>query len=523
MAKKHKRKRDAAPEAGRDRRVMAEAGQGGYKGGRRDRRATRNWRPPVESADAAILPDLLDLRQRSRDLARNMPLAAGALATTVTNVVGDGLEVLPHINAEFLGLTRAAAREWEKAAKREFEIAAETADWSRIQNFEALQAMALRSSLESGDVLVIRSYRKDPGDLYGTKVKVIEADRVSNPDRKADTDTLVAGVAFDGNGVPKSYHVASRHPGALRGHAQVTWKEVPAFSTAGPRLAYLLYERLRPEQTRGAPYLSPIVEALKQLGDYMDAEVTAAVNSAMIFAIEQTPSMVDEEGNPVIGSKEANNDYDEITLSNGAVISTLPGAKIEINKPGRPNSEFNNFVSAFCTFMGAALQLPEAVLLKRFVASYSASRAALESAWQFFRIKRSWFGWGFCQPYYEWVIEEAVATGRLVAPGFFEDPVVRAAWLSTQWIGSARWSLDPVKDANADEVDVRNMVKSRARISSERIGTTIEQTIAELGDERRMLEAEGLAGVDPAAPADDAGDDEDEGDDDTEDGEGEAK
>lgn len=522
MAKKQKKKR-AALEADRA-RIRAEAGQGGYKGGRRDRRATRNWRPPVESADAAILPDLPDLRQRSRDLARNMPLAAGALATTVTNVVGDGLEVLPHINAEFLRLTREEARAWEKAAKREFEIAAETADWSRVQNFEALQALAFRSSLESGDVLVIRSWRKDPGDVYGTKVKVIEADRVSNPDRKADTDTLAAGVAFDENGVPQSYHVASRHPGALRGYVGVTWKQVPAFSKQGPRLAYLLYERMRPEQTRGAPYLSPIVEALKQLGDYTDAEVTAAVNSAMIFAIEETPSMVDEEGHPVIGSKEANNDDDEITLSNGAVISTLPGAKININKPGRPNSEFNNFVSAFTTFIGTALQLPEAVLLKRFVASYSASRAALESAWQFFRIKRSWFGWGFCQPYYEWVIEEAVATGRLAAPGFFEDPVVRAAWLSTQWIGSARWSLDPVKDANADEIDVRNKVKSRARISSERIGTTIEQTIAELGDEERMLRAEGLAGADPATPADDPADeDEDEGDDDTEGGEDEEK
>lgn len=521
MAKKEKKKLAAALEAEHRPRVTAEAGQGGYKGGRRDRRATRNYRPKVESADAAILPDLPDLRQRSRDLARNMPLAAGALATTVTNVVGDGLEVLPHVNAEFLGLTREQARAWEKDAKREFEIAAASADWSRIQNFEALEAMVFRSSLESGDVLVIRSWRKDPGDVYGTKIKVIEADRVSNPDRKADTETLVAGVDFDGNGVPRVYHVASRHPGALRGLAQVTWKAVPAFSASGPRLAFLLYERMRPEQTRGVPYLAPIVESLKQLGDYTDAEITAAVNSAMIFAIEKTPSMVDEDGRTIIGSKEANNDDDEITLQNGAVISTLPGADITINKPGRPNSEFNNFVSAFTTFIGTALQLPEAVLLKRFVASYSASRAALESAWQFFRIKRSWFAWGFCQPYYEWVIEEAVATGRLAAPGFLEDPVVRAAWLGTQWIGAARWSLDPVKDANADEIDVRNKVKSRARISSERIGTTIDQTIAELGDEERMLRAEGLAGGDDEPPAGDT-DDDDEDDADGEDTEDEA-
>jgi hypothetical protein len=35
----------------------------------------------------------------------------------------------------------------------------------------------VRSGAESGDTFVVRRYRKDPGDVYGTKLQLIEADR----------------------------------------------------------------------------------------------------------------------------------------------------------------------------------------------------------------------------------------------------------------------------------------------------------------------------------------------------------
>src|SRR4051794_37401359 len=66
--------------------VEVAGGVGGYLGGRRDRRNTSNWRPSEGSANADIQPDLADLRARSRDLARNMPIATGAIATNVSNV-----------------------------------------------------------------------------------------------------------------------------------------------------------------------------------------------------------------------------------------------------------------------------------------------------------------------------------------------------------------------------------------------------------------------------------------------------
>ncbi len=71
------------------------------------------------------------------------------------------------------------------------------------------------------------------------------------------------------------------------------------------------------------------------------------------------------------------------------------------------------------------MEIPRDLLLKEFNASYSASRAALMEAWDTFRMYRNWFVDDFCNPVYEMWLSEAVASGRVSAPGFFADPLVR--------------------------------------------------------------------------------------------------
>jgi capsid protein len=64
---------------------------GGYTGARLDRRQTFRWTTATGSADSISLSDLPVLRERSRDLLRNAPLATGAVNTVITNVIGTGL------------------------------------------------------------------------------------------------------------------------------------------------------------------------------------------------------------------------------------------------------------------------------------------------------------------------------------------------------------------------------------------------------------------------------------------------
>jgi capsid protein len=120
--------------------------------------------------------------------------------------------------------------------------------------------------------------------------------------------------------------------------------------------------------------------------------------------------------------------------------------------------------------VGASLELPYDVLLKEFNSSYSAAKGALEEAREAIMMRRTWLIDDLCQPVYEMWLAEAVATGRVKAPGFFTDPLIRAAWSAARWDGPAQIHLDPVKEANANEIQVRNGWKTNAQITRESYG-----------------------------------------------------
>jgi capsid protein len=116
----------------------------------------------------------------------------------------------------------------------------------------------------------------------------------------------------------------------------------------------------------------------------------------------------------------------------GQTVIMRPGEDVEFGDPKRPAKGFDTFVDKICELIGAATEIPRDLLMKSFNSSYSASRAALLEAWKAFRMRREWFACDFCIPIYEVWMSEAVARGRISAPGFFTHPEIRAAYLGRQ-------------------------------------------------------------------------------------------
>jgi lambda family phage portal protein len=265
---------------------------------------------------------------------------------------------------------------------------------------------------------------------------------------------------------------------------------LPAFGKSGAPLVLHLFDKTRPGQTRGVPYLAPVIELIKQLGRYTDAEVMAAVVSGML-----TVFVTNENGDPTVGTPAIESDPIDTTgleLGYGSVIGLMPGEKISTVTPGRPSTAFDPFVQAVLRQIGVALELPFELLIKHFTASYSAARAALEEAWDYFSRRRHWLATSLCQPVYEAVITEAVATGRLHAPGFFSDPMVRVAWLGSEWSGDAPSQLDPLKEINAAAARVNLRISTRAEECSRLTGGDWEAKLPQMIKEQRLLEESSL-------------------------------
>lgn len=440
------------------------------------------------SPDDDITENVDTLRGRSRDLYMGgSNLATGAIKTIRTNVVGAGLKLNAQIDGKFLGLTDKEASEWEENVEREWLIWANSklCDASRVCNFFQLQGLVLMSALLSGDVFALLPLKKDPDMPYDLRIQLIEADRVCNPKVYDPNLDLLEGVEVGKYGEAVAFWVAKYHPYTFIQHNKPvinTWTRIPAYGarTGRPNILQIFGDVERPSQRRGVPLLSPVIEALKQLGRYTEAELVAAVVSGMftVFIKSNTPEQplgemigVEIDGNPKI----AGDDKSAYELGNGAIVGLGANESIETANPTRPNASFDGFVIAICRQIGAALEVPYELLVKNFTASYSASRAALLEAWKMFKMKREWLISNFCKPVYEEWLIEAVAKGRIKAKGFFKDPAIRAAWSNAEWYGASQGQIDPEKEARAAQLRVQEGFSTRERESTELTGMSFEK------------------------------------------------
>lgn len=398
------------------------------------------------------------------------PIATSAIKTNRTNVVGVGLKLKSRIDREVLGLTAEQAEAWQKTTEREFALWAENkraCDATGMNNFYGLQQLALISWLLSGDCIgVLKQYDVDRLLPYALRVHLIESDRIATPGeygtgtsinyttgKNPDTgNTIYDGVEVDSNGMVQAYHIRSNYPFEVGGPT-TTWARVLAYqeNTGLPNVVHIM-DSERPDQYRGVSYLAQVIEPLLQLRRYTESELMAAVVESFFTAFIKTEAPTDDmpfnevEPEDLDEPREPN----EYHMGPGQVNVMQPGEDVTFADPKRPAGGFDAFVTSIGSQVGAALEIPADLLLKKFNASYSASRAALLEAWKSFKMRREWLADDFCRPIYAVWMSEAVARGRIYAPGFFDNPAIRAAYLGSEWLGPSQGQLDPVKEITAE-------------------------------------------------------------------------
>lgn len=365
---------------------VIKSGYGSY-GANLTKKSMRGWMYHGGSAKEDIEDNIDILRQRSRDAYMGIPTATAALKTMRTNVVAGGLMPALQLDSDYLGLDETAVEKLQAQFVREFALWADTpvCDAERMDNFYQLQQLAFLSYLMNGDTIALLPMKHQAGAPYDLRVRLIEADRVCSPDG---------------------------------------------------------FDRLMPCTVQGYEVQS-IVQG---------AEITAAVISAMftVFVKSQNPS----DGRPfgeMIPAEELidNADQSSIELGPGAIIDLNPGEEVQFADPKHPNTGYDDFTNATIRLIGAGLEIPPEVMMKQFTTSYSAARGALNEFWRTCSMQRDWFTDDFCQPVYEEWFAEAVARGRIHAPGFFTDPARRKAYTACAWNGPARTNLNPVQEVDA--------------------------------------------------------------------------
>lgn len=453
----------------------------GYSEGGASQRSNvlKYYQPRILSAKSDIDANLETLRNRAGDLWMNSPIGSSAINTLARSVVGSGLRVFPRLNAQRLGISQEESEQISKQIQEEFKYWSKKCDYNRRNEFEDLQYIGYVSMLSQGDAFSV--FRASGEKRYKLQIQLLEGNRVSNPQsegllpgtltaegRLPNGNRCVNGVEIDDYGRVIAYWISNKVPNELTSDMQTEWIRVKAFSNDIKNVLQLCTD-VRAEQYRGIPYLSPVIETMKQMNKFSEAELTSAIIRTY-FSIFFTGTPTGISGmSELMPSDEPVVDPTEYQLGPGTIGALPAGVGIQTVDSGKTFSSFDVFIKAMSEQIGAGLGIPREVLLKSFNSSYSASRAALLQYNEEVKMRRVWFIRDFCQPIYERFLDEAVFAGYLQLKGYDEE-MQRERWRSAEWYGPTMGILDPKKEVEAAKMRMENGLSTHHKEAMEMSG-----------------------------------------------------
>lgn len=251
-----------------------------YDAGKIGRR-TEGWNTSNGSANAEIGPAAARMRARARDMVRNNPYAASAVAKLAAKCIGPGIT------------PRLAGAPGELADKQHFadRFAAfsDACDPERRLDFYGIEHLAARTVFESGAALIRFLPRPSSFRLrVPLQVQVLEPDYIdAGKTQSIAGGVIIQGVQYDFEGRRVGYWMFDEHPG----------ETLISFVRSGLQSRFVpadqilhVFDPLRPGQVHGVPAFAPAVMRLRDTDDANDAKIMQLKIAACFAAFVKRPN-----------------------------------------------------------------------------------------------------------------------------------------------------------------------------------------------------------------------------------------
>jgi lambda family phage portal protein len=429
-------------------------------------------------ADSELDEHTLDrLREIARDLSQNNPLVKGILLTEADDVVGTETQVQ----------ARSPDTAWNRDCEQLFkeEMLDRPCDLTGRFSFQKILYTAFLSYRRDGDFFLLFT---DDG------LQLCEGDQCGTPGGQsaAETFDVVNGVAVSKTtGRVIGYYLGK--PNKWGYIAADSWRQYEA------QYVHHVFNPDRTSYTRGEPVLTSSVTTIKKLWGYIDAELVAAkVNACLSMFIEVTDDsrvpLPYKQGRFKSGEDEEGTKVQK--LSPGEVWYGNAGEKPHPIMPTRPAAAFDPYLLRMLMIIGRPLCLPLLLVALDFSqATYMNMRGAFQQAQKAFKreqvhvvmplVSRIWTEW----------LTRAIRRKQLKAiDGAYRHEVLCQRWPY----------VDPVKEAQADQMELENRTTTRGRIVA-RKGWDYQTLLEQQARERKMEQAAGVAepAQDDSNPAED--------------------
>lgn len=437
------------------------------------------------SPNAANQPDVRHrLRNRSRYECDNNGYALGLVRGRATATVG----VCPRLQ---LSLPEAVPDpDFDRLlavpapAVREVELL--WADWAdRVALADKLRVMVAAEARDGESFGLLFTNPALP-DVQ-LDLKVVEAEQCTTPDLGFGSPTEQDGVVFDAAGNPVEYHILRQHPGDLGWWSQ-GFGEYDRYPAA--RVVHL-FDPDRPSQARGVPATRAALPLYAILRRYTLASLGSAELAAMIAGV------IESENHPV--GDEADfapqiEAMDKIPFARNALLTLAGGQTAKAFKSEQPAPSYREFKNEVLAECGRGMDAPRNVSIgSSHEYNFSSGRLDHLPHHQAIHVRRDRLRRVVLDRLFRaWAAEAALLPGFLPA-GL--PPPGRWRW---RWRWDGFGSIDPVKDATANEIALRSGQTTLEKVAAAG-GDDWEDLLEQQARERRVRERLGLP--DPAAPA----------------------
>lgn len=494
------------------------------------------WNPGLRFGGGSNLArDWGVITGRARDLDENNGWINGGLDRRVESVIGVNIRLSAQPAHELLNRDYAWRMKWTADVQARFKVWSmdidKRCDARKRLFFGAIAKLAYLGYARDGECAA--EIRDDKRGLRNTtNVLLVEPERISTPDhlthqegREIGGVTLRNGVALDRNGAPLGYWVRTRHPNDPdAGFEGTRWEYIPARGRTGRAKFVHVFSPRRAEQDRGVSRLAEVMVPAKMADRVDRAELQAALKSALLSIFIKSPGTTDDleaaiapsaddsHVDPWIDQYLAYRSQTPVMLDGAQITHLLPEEDVVTPESSHPNSNYPAFIKFVLQKVAGSLGISYPQLSQDWAGiNYSSARALLNELWRSFLEDRFFFTQSFLTPIYAAWLEVEVANGDVKVPGgpanFYRN---KTAICMAEWIGPGRGSVDPLKEANANNLDTAAGRKSTPECILE-TGRDPSDVLAEEAwyraarEERGLPEANHNVKSDAAAGGEDGG------------------
>jgi len=428
-------------------------------------RLTGAWSPTNTSVNAVIEASSPKVRARVRQLVRDFPVLANAIRKIQNYTVGSGIQLQSRV-------VRVNGKEtFDDDAIRQIETAwdrwKEEADIAGKLHLDEMAGIAKRQDGECGEFLLIKTRSTKKGRFLPFALQMVEPDWLSDlsvtPSSGAQNTEIRQGIEYDRKTCEVlAYHLVDPDD-PIKAQRYKSESIIHGFET------------LRPGQLRGISILAAGVLLARDIDEMMQAELDAAKMAAKYLSFVTTADPAGRQNSLVETDSET---QQKIESMENAIIEYLrPGEKVEIASNPRPGANFAPFIKLCLRFMAIATGIPYAILSGDYEQiPYSSGRMVRNDMNVDLVPVQTRHVRHFYTPVFRTFLDEAVISGRLVLPGYWQNP---QAYQKCEWFPPIVPSPEPLKDMKTDIEGIRAGLRSPYEVAKSR-GKDAEEVLREI-------------------------------------------